>query len=162
MAGDRHRAIAVEMGFVADDLFVAIKDVHVAVASPGSPLLVPPVTVSATTATKPGESVGTPVGAAVGSGVETPAGVIGGGVSPPRMRKIGSPKVCGSASAWEPEAAKRPPSIRALGAGFDKSDTCRFRRPAAPPERRESVPSLVRRSASCLPAATTARTTAAM
>lgn len=42
------------------------------------------------TATNPGCSVGAPVGSGEGVGVDWPAGVIGGGVSPPRMRKIGS------------------------------------------------------------------------
>src|SRR5579862_4990544 len=59
-------------------------------ASPGWPCLVPPLTRSAMTATYPGASVGTPVGSGVGVGVGWPAGAMGGGVSPPRCKKIGT------------------------------------------------------------------------
>src|SRR5579863_2733646 len=60
------------------------------IASLGLPRTRFPVHVSEITAMYPGESVGTPVGSGVGAGVDCPAGVIGGGVSPPRTRKIGS------------------------------------------------------------------------
>ena len=59
-------------------------------ASLGCPRARLPLHLSEITATYPGESVGTPVGSGVGAGVACPAGGIGGGVSPPRTRKIGS------------------------------------------------------------------------
>src|SRR5580692_525082 len=60
------------------------------IASLGLPRSRLPDHLSEITATYPGASVGTPTGAAVGRGVACPAGGIGGGVSPPRIRKTGS------------------------------------------------------------------------
>ena len=69
MSADRHRAHAVEMRALADDLFVAVIDVHVADRVARFTALPVPLHLSAITAMYPGASVGAPVGAAVGRGV---------------------------------------------------------------------------------------------
>ena len=126
MAGDRDRANAVEVRVFADDLFIGVVDVHVAdrVArftpfAIAGPLIGDDRDVS-------GERVGSPVGSGVGRGVAWPAGEIGGGVSPPRTRKIGSVEAVGFGVPEEPAAGSRPALAgKWLGVGFNWGCRCR-------------------------------------